>query len=96
MISHHLVKFGGHWHRGSGDITFAVVQEHSSTCLLESTIAAYQKHAACLVNKSDIGHMHLKQQQEKTTQSNLPVRPKSLTRRRSRIKTIRLIGKLFA
>ena len=34
MISHHLVKFGCHWHRGSGDITFVVFKNtHPHACL---------------------------------------------------------------
>ena len=32
MVSHHLAKFGGHRHCGSGDMMFLVVEEQGSTC----------------------------------------------------------------
>ena len=32
MVSHHLAKFGGHRHCGSGDVMFLVVEGQDSTC----------------------------------------------------------------
>ena len=32
MVSHHSVKFGDHWHCGSGDVMFVVVEGQDSRC----------------------------------------------------------------
>ena len=32
MESHHPAKFGGHEHCGSGDMTFAVIEEQDTIC----------------------------------------------------------------
>ena len=38
MLIHHPAKFGGHWHCGSDDIIFLVVEKQDSTYSLQSSI----------------------------------------------------------
>ena len=41
MVSHHLAKFGGHRHCGSGDIMFLLAEEENSRCFRFSPLIRF-------------------------------------------------------
>ena len=69
MVSEHPVKFDGYRYFGSGDTMFLVVEELDPTCSCLnpplSPIHIAWKHTPCHINKSDLGHTHLKKKMKK-------------------------------
>ena len=101
MVSRHPAKFGGHRQCGSEDITFLVADDEDSSFFLRTMIRHY-----CLFWRTWIESTRhiilITPIQVTTAQSSnwtkiwkllLPVRPKTLQRRRKRIMAI---AKLFA
>ena len=79
MVSHHLAKFGGHWHCGSGAMSLVAEKEYScfNPPLLFISKDTVWKHTPYHINDSDPGHTRLKQQLKKNLKITFASPPKN-------------------